>query len=121
MDIRRIGNIPGEVNQPQQKQRVISDSAASAGDRIQISDSARAAQEASALANMTGASIFHRLLWREEEVLNLGVGRWRRAVQFVPRDGLRGALPSVLVMGRRPDKLRALTRRLLRGHRSKPL
>ena len=78
--------------------------------------------EAAALAKVTGASIFHRLLWREEEVLNLGVGRWRRAVQFVPRDGFRGALPSVLVMGRRPDKLRALTRRLLpRGHRSNPL
>jgi len=67
---------------------------------------------ASALAN-GGGNVLHRVLWREAEVLNLSVGRWRRAVQFVPGDGLRGALPSVVVMGRRSDKLRALGRRLL--------
>lgn len=78
--------------------------------------------DALALANAAGSGLFHRLLWREAEVLNLQPGRWRRAVQFVPRDGPRGALPSLLVMGRRSDKLRALGQRLLgRDHRSKPL
>jgi hypothetical protein len=52
-------------------------------------------------------------LWDETEALRIDArrGRWRRAVQFVPRDGVRGALPSLLLMGRRLEKIRALQRR----------
>ncbi len=67
--------------------------------------------DASALAKSTRTNLLNRLLWPEESVLALRSGRWRRAVQFVPRDGLRGVLPSLLVMGRRADKIRALLRR----------
>ena len=70
---------------------------------------------ASAVASAAGGGIFHRLLWPERDILDLRAGRWRRGVQFVPGDGPRGALPSLLVMGRRSDKLRALRRRLLRA------
>lgn len=67
--------------------------------------------QASRLVSAAGRSLAHRVLWRESEVMDLGVGRWRRAVQFVPWDGLRGALPSLVVMGRRPEKIGALLRR----------
>jgi hypothetical protein len=52
-------------------------------------------------------------LWNETEALRIDArrGRWRRAVQFVPGDGVRGALPSLLLMGRRLEKIRALQRR----------
>jgi hypothetical protein len=67
-------------------------------------------ESAAALARV---SRLHRLLWRERDVVEAGErrGRWRRAVQFAPAEGLRGALPSLLLMGRRSDKLRALWRR----------
>jgi len=70
--------------------------------------------EAERLAAASGRSVVHRLLWRESEVMELRVGRWRRAVQFVPWDGPRGALPSLLVMGRRTEKLGALLHRATR-------
>jgi len=50
MDIRQIGNVPGELGQPLKNQRVKSDGTQSPEDRIEISDSARAAQEAAQLA-----------------------------------------------------------------------
>jgi hypothetical protein len=52
-------------------------------------------------------------LWDETEALRIDArrGRWRRAVQFVPGDGVRGALPSLLLMGRRLEKVRALQAR----------
>ncbi len=53
MDIRRIGNIPGEVSQPLKKQKVSVDKANASNDRIEISDSARAAQEASLLSKLS--------------------------------------------------------------------
>ena len=55
MDIRRIGGIPGDLGQPQKKERVSPKQASAGEDRIEISDSARAAQEASALARMAKA------------------------------------------------------------------
>jgi anti-sigma28 factor (negative regulator of flagellin synthesis) len=55
MDIRRIGNVPGDLKQPDKKQGVSSSSKASPGDRIEISDSARAAQEASELSRLASA------------------------------------------------------------------
>ncbi|MEX1254787.1 MAG: nucleotidyltransferase family protein [Dehalococcoidia bacterium] len=74
--------------------------------------------EAAALARV---SRLHRLLWREQDVIEADErrGRWRRAVQFAPAEGLRGALPSLLLMGRRSDKLRALWRRATRNHKAK--
>lgn len=56
MDIRRIGNIPGEISQPQKKQKVDKSGGQSSSDRIEISDSARAAQEVRNLAKMAEAS-----------------------------------------------------------------
>jgi len=55
MDIRRIGNVPGEIGQPLKNQRVKPESSAVSSDRIEISNSARAAQEASALAKAAKA------------------------------------------------------------------
>jgi hypothetical protein len=57
----------------------------------------------------------HRLLWREDRVLNLDTRshQWRRGIVVAPAEGLRGALPSLLLMGRRGDKLSALLRRTL--------
>jgi hypothetical protein len=73
--------------------------------------------EAAALACV---SRLHRLLWREGDVIEAGErrGRWRRAVQFAPAEGLRGALPSLLLMGRRSDKLQALWRRATRSDKT---
>lgn len=55
MDIRRIGNIPPEIGQTQKKQGVNPKAPAASKDRIEISDSARAAQEAGALAQLAKA------------------------------------------------------------------
>ncbi len=55
MDIRRIGNVPPEIGQPLKKQGIGGQKPSSSGDRIEISDSARAAQEADALAKMAKA------------------------------------------------------------------
>jgi hypothetical protein len=68
-------------------------------------------------AVLARVSRLHRLLWREQDVVEAGErpGRWRRAVQFAPAEGLRGALPSLLLMGRRSDKLQALWRRVTRS------
>ena len=55
MDIRSVGNVPGEVSQPAKKQKVSVNKTASSTDRIEISDSARAAQEASHLAEIAKA------------------------------------------------------------------
>ena len=49
MDIRRVGNVPGEVSQPLKKQKVSAKVTPTRSDRIEISDSARAAQEANML------------------------------------------------------------------------
>jgi hypothetical protein len=66
------------------------------------------------LAKRTHSTFIGSLLWPEEDLFRLRTRpeRWRRAVQFVPWDGLRGALPSMLIMGRRVEKARALWRRL---------
>ena len=55
MDIRRIGNVPPEIGQPLKKQGISPGTPASSKDRIEISNSARAAQEADALAKMAKA------------------------------------------------------------------
>ncbi len=55
MDIRRIGNIPPEIGQTQKKQGINPKTLAASKDRIEISDSARAAQEADALAQLAKA------------------------------------------------------------------
>ena len=55
MDIRRVGNVPPETGQPLKKQGVSPHKPSSSKDRVEISNSARAAQEASALARMAKA------------------------------------------------------------------
>ena len=55
MDIRRVGDIAGKISQPEKKQKVSSSSEVSSKDRIEISDSARAAQEASSLSKLASA------------------------------------------------------------------
>jgi hypothetical protein len=71
-------------------------------------------------ATLARVSRLHRLLWREEDVIEAEErpGRWRRAVQFAPAEGLRGALPSLVLMGRRSDKLQALWRRAIRSDKT---
>ena len=66
---------------------------------------------AAVLTKGTYATLLYRLLWPDDQVLGLRPMRWRRAVQFVPKDGLRGALPSLVFMGRRGDKIKSLLRR----------
>jgi hypothetical protein len=68
-----------------------------------------------------GTGIAH-LLWRERDLLNpyLRRQRWRRAVQYVPWDGLRGAIPSLLFMGRRLDKVKSLVCRAWARLRVRP-
>jgi hypothetical protein len=74
-------------------------------------------EEAKAL---TRANRLSKLLWRERDVVEAGerAGRWRRAVQFAPAEGLRGALPSLFLMGRRLEKLQALWRRATRSDKT---
>jgi hypothetical protein len=62
----------------------------------------------------SGSGLPFRLLWQDEDIVaaNRRSNRWRRAVQYVPEDGLRGILPSLAFMGRRFDKIRALRRRV---------
>jgi len=66
------------------------------------------------LARASPASFLASILWPDEGLFRTEPrsDRWRRAVQFVPWEGIRGALPSLLLMGRRGDKVRALWRRL---------
>jgi hypothetical protein len=56
-----------------------------------------------------------RLVWNETTIFvpELRLHPWRRAVQFVPQDGLRGSLPSLVFMGRRLEKMQSLSARLL--------
>jgi hypothetical protein len=70
-------------------------------------------QNARQLAGRTPVSFVSSLLWNETDALRIDArgGQWRRAVQFVPRDGVRGVVPSLLLMGRRLEKIRALQRR----------
>lgn len=70
-------------------------------------------EPAKALARASERNLLYRLLWREDRVMNLQTRshQWRRAIVFAPTDGLRGALPSLLMTGRRADKLSALWRR----------
>jgi len=55
-------------------------------------------------------TVIHSLLWSESYLLrdDLRLQRWRRAVQFIPWEGARGAIPSLLFMERRLEKLQAI-------------
>ena len=56
----------------------------------------------------------YELLWPEERLANLtGRTRWR-TVQFRVADSWRGMLPTLVLMGRRRDRARALARAILR-------
>ena len=52
-------------------------------------------------------------IWPELRVLNLRSRTRRRAVQFSISESWRGVIPSLLLMGRRRDKIGILMRRLL--------
>ena len=52
-------------------------------------------------------------IWPESRVLSLRSLTKRRAVQFTPSESWRGIIPSLLLMGRRRDKMGLLLRRLL--------
>ncbi len=68
------------------------------------------------LARASLVGLIAAALWPERELFRIEArrDRWRRAVQFVPREGVRGAVPSLLLMGRRGEKLQALLGRALR-------
>ncbi|HLG11837.1 MAG TPA: nucleotidyltransferase family protein [Dehalococcoidia bacterium] len=65
---------------------------------------------------LTRVSLLDQVLWREARILDLDTRplRLRRLIQFIPREGLRGSLPSLVFMGRKGDKLSALVKRHLR-------
>ena len=73
--------------------------------------------EASLIRRGWSTAMVHSLLWNESYLLSddLRQQRWRRAVQFVPWEGVRGVLPSLIFMERRLDKLRAIWTRLARS------
>lgn len=52
----------------------------------------------------------HNLLWPRSSVLALRGKQRLRSVRFNPRQGPAGVIPSLIVMGRRKDKLRAWIR-----------
>ena len=52
-------------------------------------------------------------IWPESNVLNLRGAAKRRAVQFSVLESWRGMIPSLLLMGRRREKMAILMRRLL--------
>lgn len=54
-----------------------------------------------------------RRVWPRKRVLNLTASTRRRTVQFSVEESLRGMLPSLLLMGRRRQKLQIMARRLL--------
>ncbi len=54
-------------------------------------------------------------IWPEAEVVNLRSKTRRRAVQFSVHESWRGTLPSLVLMGRRREKVGILLRRLLPG------
>ncbi len=53
-------------------------------------------------------------IWPESDVVNLRSKTRRRAVQFSVQESWRGTLPSLLLMGRRREKVGILLRRLWR-------
>ncbi len=58
--------------------------------------------------------MLYELLWPEERVADLtGRTRWR-TVQFRVADSWRGMLPTLVLMGRRRDRARAVARAILR-------
>jgi hypothetical protein len=54
-----------------------------------------------------------RMIWPELHVMNLASGTKRRAVQFSVMESWRGMLPSLLLMGRRREKIAVLLHRKL--------
>ena len=52
-------------------------------------------------------------MWPESDVLNLNGHTKRRAVQFSTSESWRGMIPSLIIMGRRREKLTIMFRRLL--------
>jgi hypothetical protein len=70
---------------------------------------------AARLAQLKGMALLNRIVWREQDLFTESArkNRLRRAIQYVPWDGPRGALPSLVFMGRRREKMRALWHRLL--------
>jgi len=52
----------------------------------------------------------YRACWPATEIAHLQGKRHLRALQFRPADPLRGTLPSLVLMGRRQDRLRAALR-----------
>lgn len=53
------------------------------------------------------------MIWGESQVLNLDSTTKRRAVQFSVLESWRGMIPSLVLMGRRKEKMRILLRRML--------
>jgi hypothetical protein len=56
----------------------------------------------------------YRWVWPETRSADLRATMRRRGVQFHAAESLRGMLPSLVLMGRRGHRLRAIARRLLR-------
>jgi hypothetical protein len=73
---------------------------------------------AGVLARLRPSPLLHavyRLVWPRTQITGLAGQMHRRAVQFDAADSWRGMLPSLLLMGRRRDRLTAL--RQTRGAR----
>jgi hypothetical protein len=57
--------------------------------------------------------ILYRLVWPPDRIQELGGHMRRRAVQFHAAESLRGMAPTLILMGRRRTRVRAMTRYLL--------
>ena len=62
----------------------------------------------------------YELIWPRHVIADLDAGMRRRAVQFHVAESWRGTLPTVLLMGRRTDRLRLIWHSLRANRRSRP-
>jgi hypothetical protein len=58
--------------------------------------------------------VLYSYVWSPERIANLNGHMRRRAVQFHAAESWKGMIPSLLLMGRRGDRLRAIFQHLLR-------
>ena len=75
---------------------------------------------ARALAPAPPVRALYRRIWPSRGVAGLEAAMHRRAIQFDSAESWRGMLPTILLMGRRPERVRLLARHLGRQLSGRP-
>lgn len=74
----------------------------------------------SRFAPMLLVRALHQLLWPSDRIVGLEGRMRRRSVQFLPAESWLGVLPNIVLMGKRPTRVRGFARflfgRTTRGH-----